>query len=377
MKNTVLILVPLALLGALAFYLSQRPDPSQGPSEQTFVYCSEGSPPIFNPQLSTDSVSGTLAHAIYDRLTGFEYGGTKVIPELAESWTVSEDRRIYTFKLRRGVSFHTTPYFTPTRHFNADDVLFTVNRQRLSDHPYHSVGNGQYIYFNSMGMGNLIEEVKKIDDYTVSFTLSKPNAPFLANLAMGFMAILSKEYADKLLEEKKQDDIDLFPLGTGPFTFRRFIKDNSVRLEANSEYWEEGIPRIKNLLFAITPDANVRFQKLKSGECHFVTQPAPADLEAMEADPTINLVSSPGLNVGYLAMNVEKEPLGNPLVRQAINHALNRESYIEAIYLNNATVAKKPPSPHYVELQRDRGGLPLRCGKGPGPLGPGRTSRRF
>ena len=346
MKKIALVLVPSILVVAFVVYIVQRSGPTPSTAQkQTFVYCSEGSPTNFGPPLVTDSVSGTAIDAIYERLTAFEYGETTIIPSLAESWTISSNQLTYTFQLRQGVSFHSTPYFTPTRDFNADDVLFSIDRQRLTDHPYHTVGGGQYVYFNSMSMGDIIQGVEKIDDYTIAITLSKPNAPFLANLAMTFMSIYSKEYADKLIEEGKLEDIDHFPIGTGPFVFNRYIQDNTIRFEANPRYWEEGLPRIQNLVFAITPDANVRFQKLKSGECHYVTQPAPPDLDAMRADPNIRLSSIPGLNVGYLAMNVEKEPFGNPLVRQAVHHALNRENYIEAIYLNNASVAKNPIPP--------------------------------
>ena len=96
--------------------------------EKTLVYCSEGSPEGFTPALYTSGTTfDATANTIYDQLAKFERGETKVIPGLAESWDISEDGKTYTFHLRKGVKFHTTPYFTPTRDFNADDVLFSFN----------------------------------------------------------------------------------------------------------------------------------------------------------------------------------------------------------------------------------------------------------
>jgi dipeptide transport system substrate-binding protein len=312
---------------------------------KTFIYCSEGGPSAFNPQITSDGTSSNAAaKTIYDRLVDFKYGSTEIVPSLAESWEISKDKKTYTFKLRKNVSFHQTKYFTPSRTLNADDVIFSFNRQRLKDHPFHKVGGGQYDYFIGMDMGNIIKDISKVDDYTVKITLTKPEAPFIANMAMAFMSILSKEYADQLTKTGKQLDIDHKPIGTGPFVYRKYVKDSMIRYRAHKNYWGAK-PKIKNLVFAITTDPHVRYQKLKAGECHLIIEPAPADLALMKKDPNINVISGTGLNVGYLAMNTEKPPFNNLKVRQAINHALNKEAYIKAIYLGNAEAAKNPIPP--------------------------------
>lgn len=100
------------------------------------------------------------------------------MPSLAESWTISPDGKTYTFTLRKGVKFNSNKYFKPTRDFNADDVIFSVMRQKDPKHPYHNVSRGNYEYFNDVGLDKLIQDVKKIDDYHVQFTLSEPNAAF-------------------------------------------------------------------------------------------------------------------------------------------------------------------------------------------------------
>ena len=274
----------------------------------------------------------------------FEKGGTKILPSLAQSWDVSKDGKTYTFKLRKGVEFHTTSWFTPKRNFNADDVLFTFNRMWKKDHPFHGVGGGSYEYFTSMEMDSALKSIDKVDDYTVRFVLTRPEAPFLANMAMDFASILSAEYGNALLQAKTPEKIDTEPVGTGPFVFQKYVKDTNIRFEAHPKYFE-GKAKIEKLVFAITPDANVRYQKLKRGECQLIAEPPQADLASMRADQNIHVLDRDGLNVGYLAMNTERGPFRNPLVRQAINYALNRKAYIEAIYLNNASMAKNPIPP--------------------------------
>ncbi len=328
----------LALSTLLTLALSQA-------EASTFVYCSEGSPSSFNPQLTTDGTSSNAsAKTVYDRLVDFKYGTTEIIPGLATEWDISKDKKTYTFKLRQGVKFHKTPYFSPSRDFNADDVLFSINRQRLDDHPYHKVGGGNYDYFEGMEMASIIKDVVKVDDYTIRIELNRPEAPFLANLAMGFMSILSKEYADRLAKEDKKEQIDVEPIGTGPFVFTRYQKDNLIRYKKFDNYWGDPA-KSERLVFVITPEPSVRYQKLKNGECHLIIEPSPADIDAMKKEARIKLLSEAGLNVGYLAMNVKKKPFDNRLVREAINHALNKEAYIKAIYHGHAKVAKNPLPP--------------------------------
>lgn len=313
---------------------------------KNFVFCSEGSPSSFNPQLVTDGTSITASSAnIYNRLVEFESGSTKIVPGLAASWEISKDKKVYTFNLRKGVKFHTTKYFTPTREFNAEDVIFSFDRQRLTKHPYHNVSGGKYEYFDGMEMGTLIKEIKVLDPYKIQITLAQADAPFLANMAMSFMSILSKEYADKLVAVNKKADMDNFPIGTGAYQFISYQKDSVIRYEEHKGFWgKKG--NVDKLIFAITPDANVRNQKLKTGECQFATDPSPADIPEMQKNPKLKVLSGAGLNVGFLALNVTKKPFNNILVRQAIAHALNKKTYIAAIYMNNATPAKNliPPT---------------------------------
>lgn len=312
---------------------------------KTFVYCSDGSPSAFNPQVVSDGPSiNASSHPLYSRLVDFEYGTTNVIPSLAEKWEISKDKKTYTFTLRKGVKFHKTKYFEPTRDFNAEDVVFSFRRMMDKANSFHKVGGGNYEYFKGMGMDKLIANISKVDEYTLKIQLNKPESPFLSNLAMPFMSVLSKEYAQSLEKQNKKDDIDVYPVGTGPFIFKKYIKDNLIRYKANDDYFL-GRPKIDKMVFAITPDPSVRYQKLKTGECHLIIEPAPADLEAMKKNPQIKLIDRAGMNVGYLAMNTKKKPLNNKLVRKAIYLAMNKPAYIKAIYLGNAMEAVNPLPP--------------------------------
>lgn len=314
-------------------------------AKKTFVYCSEASPKLFNPQLAVDGPTlNATSQTIYNNLVEFKHGSTEIVPALAESWQVDKKATTYTFQLRKGVKFHTTDFFTSTRDFKAQDVLFSFNRMRDKEHPFHKVSGGLYQYFDGMGMGKLIKDIRKVDDYKIQIELHKPEAPFLANLAMGFSSILSEEYGEFLAKKNQKDKMDTEPVGTGPFVFKKYVKDNLIRYAAHPQYFG-GTSKIDNLVFSITPDPSVRFQKLKAGECHFIAEPSPADILKITSDKKFTVIKTEGLNVGYLAFNTQKKPFDNPLVRQAINQALNRDAYIEAIFLGNAQKAKNPIPP--------------------------------
>jgi len=328
------------LLGAAAVFLLAAPA-----AAKTLVYCSEGSPEGFTPALYT---SGTTFDAssrqIFNRLVEFERGTTKIVPALAESWEVSDDGLTYTFHLRKGVKFHTTKNFTPSRDFNADDVLFSFNRQFDPKNLYHKVSGGGYEYFNAMDMPNILKAVEKVDDDTVRFRLNKPEAPMIADLAMDFASIHSAEYADQMMAAGTPEKLDLDPVGTGPFQLVAYRKDSAIRYKAHPDYWA-GKAKIDTLVFSITPDAAVRYAKLKAGECHVMPYPNPADIAAMKKDPDIKVLEQAGLNVGYLAFNTQKKPFDDVRVRRALNYAINKQAIIDAIYQGAGIPAKNPIPP--------------------------------
>ncbi|EXL09255.1 ABC transporter substrate-binding protein [Aquamicrobium defluvii] len=313
---------------------------------KTFVYCSEGSPEGFDPGMYTAGTTfDAAAHTVYNRLLEFKPGTTETEPGLAESWEISDDGLEYTFKIRQGVKFQTTDFFTPSRDLNADDVVFSFDRQLNSNNPWNQyVAGASWEYANGMGFPALIKSVEKVDDYTVKITLNQPEAPFLANLAMPFMSIVSKEYSDKLEADGKKELMNQQPLGTGPFAFVAYQQDAVIRYKANPDYWG-GKQKIDDLVFAITTDAAVRYQKLKAGECHLMPFPNAADVEAMKADPNLKVMEQEGLNIAYLAYNTTQAPFDKVEVRKALNMAINKKAIVDAVFQGAATEAKNPIPP--------------------------------
>ena len=314
-------------------------------SAKTLVYCSEGSPENFYPGMNTTGTSFDVTTQVYNTIVEFERGGTKVVPGLAEKWDISADGTVYTFHLRKGVKWHnTSKSFKPTRDFNADDFIFMLERQWKESDPFFKVTSQNHSYFNDMGMPKLLKSVDRIDDYTVKITLNQAEAPFLANLAMQYAGIQSKEYAIAMLKAGTPEKVDQDPIGTGPFYLVQYQKDAIIRFKAFPQYWG-GKAKIDDLVFAITPDASVRWAKLQKGECHVMPYPNPADLDAIRKDPNVQVLEQPGLNVGYLSYNTTKKPFDDVRVRKAINMAINKKAIIDGVYLTTGVAAKNPIPP--------------------------------
>ncbi len=311
---------------------------------KTLVYCSEGSPENFAPSINTTGTSFDASEQIYDNLVEFERGGTKVMPGLAEKWTVSKDGLEYTFQLRKGVKWHSNKNFKPSRDMNADDILFMFERQWKENDPYFKVTSSNHAYFGDMGMPKLLKSVDKVDEYTVKIVLNAPEAPFLSNLAMQYAGVQSKEYAIAMLKAGTPEKLDQEPIGTGPFMLVQYQKDAIIRYKAFPQYWA-GKAKIDDLIFSITPDASVRWAKLQKGECHVMPYPNPADLPAIRKDPNVLVMEQPGLNIGYLAYNTTKKPFDDVRVRKAVNMAINKKAIVDAVYLGTGVPATNPIPP--------------------------------
>ena len=318
---------------------------AQAAQAKTLVFCSEGSPEGFNPSLFTAGTTfDASSRQVFNKLVEFERGTTKIAPGLAESWSVSDDGLEYTFNLRKGVKFQTTENFTPTRDFNAEDVVFSFKRQLDKENPYHMISGGTYEYFNGMSMPDLLKDIVAVDDYTVKFMLNRPEAPMIANLAMDFASIMSAEYADQMLKAGTPDMVDQAPVGTGPFQLVAYQKDAVIRFKAHPDYWA-GKAKIDDLVFAITPDASVRYEKLKAGECHVMPYPNPADIESMKGNSDLVVMEQEGLNVGYLAYNTQIAPFDKAEVRKALNMAIDKQAIIDAVFQGAGKIAKNPIPP--------------------------------
>ncbi len=311
----------------------------------TLIYCSEGSPDSFNPLTATSGTTvDASARQLFNRLVTFEPGTLNIIPSLAESWTI-EGKTKYRFKLRKNVRFHSTDYFKPNRPLNADDILFSYYRQQDQKHPYHFIGGGKYPYFQSQKMGQQITTLHKVDDYTIEFILKKPSAPFLSILATEFMSIQSAEYADYLAQKDQKHLFDRFPIGTGPFKFKRYQPNAYIRYEAHEHYWQ-GKESIEQLIFAITPDPYLRFARLTAKECDVMSSPLPIQVQAAQKQKYVVPIDTPSLNVAYWGFNTRVPPLNSQKIRQALNHAIDKNKIIDAVYFGTAETAVNPLPPN-------------------------------
>jgi dipeptide transport system substrate-binding protein len=306
----------------------------------TLTVCTEASPDGFDIAQYESSVTNDAAgRTIYDQLLGFKPGTTEVVPNLAEKWEISADGLVYTFHLRHGVKFHTTPWFKPTREFNADDVLWSINRVNDPKHPAHGVAKNGYTYWEGMGMSKLIKSVEKVDPYTVRITLTRPEAPFLADMAMEAIgSIFSAEYGDQLVKAGKIGELNTQPVGTGPFAFQSYQKDATIRYVANKDHWQ-GAPKVDKLIFAITNDPSVRIQRLKAQECLVGSNMKPEQASAFDNDPNVKIVRNNALLTFYVAPNVKHKWLSDKRFREALWYAWDKKTFVQAIYGGNATPA--------------------------------------
>ncbi|MEN9659076.1 MAG: hypothetical protein RL571_2541 [Pseudomonadota bacterium] len=308
--------------------------------------CTEASPDGFDVvQYNSLTTTNASADVIFNRLIDYDAASGKLVPSLAEKWEISPDGLSYTFTLRKNVAFHRTDYFKPTRALNADDVIFTFNRMLDANHPWHKNAVNGYPHAQTFQLPKHIKAVKKIDAQTVRFELNAPEATFSALLTMGFASIYSAEYADQLLAAGKTTDLNSKPIGTGPFILKSYQKDSSIRFDAAPNYFGNKA-KIDKLIYAITPEAAIRVQKLKAGECQIALSPKPQDVLAARADKTLQVIDTPAFSTAFIAFNSQHKPFDNVKVRQALNYAFDKKAYLKQVFDGTATAADGPYPPN-------------------------------
>jgi ABC-type transport system substrate-binding protein len=312
-------------------------------AQTTLRFCAAGSPKTLDPAMTDSGVDHVATQPIFGTLIEVERGTDKLIPGLATSWSVSADGLAYTFDLRRGVSFHTTDYFKPSREFNADDVLFTFNRLLSRDSEFAKALPGISPYVVSSGWEKLIRKVEKLSDQQVRLTLAERDASFLAALTFNFTSIHSAEYGQALLKAGTPSRIAQAPIGTGPWFFKSYRLDSVLRYTLHPTWWRKAErPRAEQLVFAITPDGNVRAQRLKRNECDVAAPVGTAELAELKRDPSIRIASAPGLNVGFLAFNLHRPTLAKLEVRQALDMAIDKAAIVRTVYGDGGVLARSP-----------------------------------
>jgi sapA len=327
-------------------------------TDNGLIYCTHASGFSFNPQTSDAGTSmNVVTEQIYNKL--FEISNTAIpTPILAQSYSISPDGKIITIYLRKGIKFHHTDWFKPTRDFNADDVVFSLNRvlgyetylptleQSSVDYknPQYRIFHEQakkvrFPYFESIKLNQKIESVKALNPHTVQITLFKPDASILSHLASQYAIIFSQEYAVQLNADDNLVQLDLLPVGTGPYKVKNYFRNQYVRLEKNEDYWKKDA-KIKNIIIDLSTDRTGRLVKFFNGECQIASYPEVSQLGLLkENDKRYYVKSAEGMNLAYLAFNFQNAVIQDEQVRRAIAQAINRQRIIKTIYHNTATVA--------------------------------------
>ncbi len=263
------------------------------------------------PPRGADITASNAARPLYNSLVNID-ANNEIVPELAESWEISEDGTQYTFKLREGVVFHNGEVF------DANSVVATWT---FGSDP----SNGYAQNFTK------VTNVEIVDDTTVTLTTAAPDPVFMTELATGW-AMLPPQY----MEEVGIEGFEAAPIGTGPFRLVERIAGDRIVMEANPDYWEAGLPKVASLTFRIIPDATTRLAAIQTGEIHIVNRLSVDLMSVLEGDSNINIISYPNDRVYYVAFknigNGIDTPLEDVKVRQALNFAVNRPGIISAIF---------------------------------------------
>ena len=333
----------LAALGLICSQAMAAPQPLAPPHadirDSGFVYCVSGQVNTFNPQKAGSGlIVDTLAAQLYDRLLDVDPYTYRLVPELAESWEVLDNGATYRFHLRHNVQFQTTRWFTPSRALNADDVVFTFERIFDRQHPWHNVNGSAFPYFDSLQFADSVQSVRKLDSHTVEFRLARPDASFLWHLATHYASVMSAEYAARLTQEDRQEQLDRQPVGTGPFQLDEYRAGQYIRLQRHPQFWR-GTPLMPQVVVDLGSGGTGRLSKLLTGECDVLAWPAASQLTILRDDPRLRLTLRPGMNIAYLAFNTDKPPLNNPEVRHALSLAINNQRLMQSIYYGTAETA--------------------------------------
>lgn len=319
MKKRILSALLAASMAVTCLAACEKDDSSKSSGateDKTITYAQGADPRGLDPQIVDDGESAKVTNQIYEGLLTYADDSTEVKSCLAESWEISDDGLVYTFKLREGVKFH------DGTDFNAEAVKFNVERNTINKTEDMTYADFVWGY---------VSKCEVVDDYTVKITLSQPSTPFLANLAMVFGApMVSPTAAEK-------GDLMNNPVGTGPYKFVSWDKGQDVKLVANDNYWnEDGKAKVKNVVIRTIEDASTKIAELQAGNIDIIDGIDTTQVEILDSDNNITVNKTPGMNVNYMAYNIEKLDMET---RVALSQAVNVDELVESLYQGYAEKA--------------------------------------
>ena len=291
-----------------------------------------------DPAIGYDWQNWSMIKSLYDGLMDYEPGTTELRPGLAESYDISEDGKVFTFKIREGVKFHNGRVMT------ADDVKYTLDR--VTNPATQSPGAGFFGSiegYDAVSSGEVTElsGVKVLDEQTVEITLSRPDATFLHVMGLNFASVVAKEAV-----EAAGADFGKTAMGTGAFKLADWTIGQKLVFEKNQDYWREGLPYLDSVTFEVGQEPIVALLRLQNGE---VDVPGdgipPAKFQEVMGDPeqAARVIEGGQLHTGYITLNVKMAPFDNVDVRKAVNMAINKERITQVI--NGRAVPATQPLP--------------------------------
>ena len=291
-----------------------------------------------DPAIGYDWQNWSMIKALFNGLMDYEAGTYNLEPDLAKSFTISPDGKIYTFKLREDVKFHNG------RKLTAEDIKFSI--ERAINPKTQSPGQGFFWSikgFDEMVAGKTtqLSGMTVIDPYTLKIELSRPDATFLHVMAINFAFAVPKEDV-----EKYGQDFGKHPVGTGAFKMKEWKLGQRVVYERNPDYYKTGLPRLDKIVFEVGQEPTVALLRLQRGEVDILGDGIPpARFLQVKNDPkNADLIIEGGqLHTGYVSMNVRVKPFDNKKVRQAVNMAINKDRVCKII--NNRAVPANQPLP--------------------------------
>lgn len=349
MKKTFLSGISALALGLAISFGAQAADIKQGGS-MIVTYKDDVS--TLDPAIGYDWQNWSMIKSLFDGLMDYEPGTTNLRKEIAEDYTISDDGKTFTFKLRKGVKFHNG------RELNADDVKYSI--ERVVNPKTQSPGAGFFgsiVGFEdaSAGKAEALSGITVVDPYTIKFELSRPDATFLHVLALNFAHIVPKEEV-----EKYGADFGKHPVGSGAFKMTEWTLGQRIVFARFKDYYNPSLPKLDQITFEVGQEPVVALLRLQNGEVDIPGDGIPpAKFIEVTKDPKFKdlIIQGGQLHTGYVTMNVKIKPFDNVKVRQAVNMAINKDRIVRIIN-GRAVPANQPLPPSMPGYAKDYKGYP-------------------